>query len=79
MPATICQAGMSPAMTRTGSTIAAVGGMKLRICASPPVGSLTAWKDRKYVANRTTWIGVVTFWISSWRGTSAPATANIAA
>ena len=66
-------------MTRTGSTIAAVGGTRLRACARPPSGSLGGLEGEEVGREEHDVIGVVAFCTSSWRGTSAPATANSAA
>src|ERR671932_2171602 len=65
-----------PASIRTGITIGAEGGTNDRILARLESGSSSAPKLRKNDATIRTVSGAVTAWTSSWRGTSAPATAN---
>src|SRR5215212_1662022 len=74
--AAISQAGTSPAIIRTGITIGAEGGTNDSTRASDELGSSSAPKLRKNDARIRIVSGAVTDWISSWRGTSAPATAN---
>lgn len=66
-------------MRSTGSTMGAEGGTKLSTRARVEPGSFSAAKERKNEAKRTMVIGVEVCWISSWRGTRAPATAKRAA
>src|ERR687890_1742830 len=72
----ISHAAASPAIERTGITIGADGGTNDSARASEEPGSSSAPKLRKNDARMRIVSGAVTDWISSWRGTSAPATAN---
>src|SRR3954471_22546438 len=65
-----------PAMSRTGMTIGAENGSSDSTRAMDEPGSSSAPKLRKNDARMRIVSGAVTDWISSWRGTSAPANAN---
>ena len=73
--AAISHAGAAPRMIRDGIVIGAIGGMNAVTCPSVPSGfSLTA-KPAKSETRISIVSGVVELWISSWRGTIAPAAA----
>ena len=66
-------------MIRPGIVIGAVVGMNAQTCASVPSGSPLTAKPANSEIRISIVSGVVELCSSSWRGTSAPATANAAA
>src|SRR4051794_22647735 len=77
--AAISHAGAAPRMIRDGIVTGAIGGMKAVTWPSVPSGlSLTA-NPAKSEIRISMGSGVVELWISSWRGTRAPAPAWAAA
>ena len=73
--AAISHAGAAPRMIRDGIVTGAIGGMNAATWPSVPSGlSLTA-KPTNSETRISIVNGVVELWISSWRGTSAPAAA----
>ena len=62
-------------MIREGIVIGAIGGMNAVTWASVPSGSSLTAKPTNSETRISIVSGVVELWISSWRGTSAPATA----